>query len=203
MRAKNRLLAVFLIGLSCVCAYGGGDVVTYEEPGASATTSNVSRNGPFVGIEGSYVFNLQSDVSFVGGYPTIQNYEGSGGSFGVNIGAKQDCWRVLLGYEHYANDTDDQNYERVFTQVDYFPLDSTYAMGNMFANPYVGLNVGWLNYETSGIEDKNGVAYGGEAGFTKSFGNNWDMDMGVRYMFSNIDEVDHIGSVNVGLHYYY
>jgi|GEM_PF-2494953 hypothetical protein len=199
MRAK--MLAVVLIGISSIGANAGGDVVAYEEPGAVA--SNVSKNGSFVGVEGSYVFDLQSDVTFEGNAPTIQNFKGSGGSFGVNMGAKQDCWRALVGFEHYSNEDEDQNFERVFAQADYFPLDSSYAMGTMFANPYVGLNLGWLNYETSGTEDKNGVAYGGQAGFTKSFSNNWDMDMGVRYMFSNIEEVDHIGTVNVGLHYYY
>ena len=192
---KAKLLAIVLLGISSITANAGGDVVAYEEPGAVAGTG--SRNGPFVGIEGSYAFDLKADTA------TTQGLEGKGGSFGLDMGAKQDCWRVLMGLEHYANDTDNQNYDRIFTQVDYFPLDSTYAMGNMFANPYVGLNVGWLNYQSDGAEDQSGVAYGAQAGFTKAFGNNWDMDMGVRYMLSNIDEVDHIGTMNVGLHYYY
>jgi len=200
MKAKVNLLAALLLGFS-VSANAGGDIVPFEEE--ATVVKSVSRNGPFVGIEGSYVFDLQSDVTFVGGTPSIQNYNGNGASFGVDIGAKQNCWRILLGYEHYANDAQDQNYDRVFIQGDYFFLDESYAMGNMFINPYLGLNVGWLNYETSGTEDKSGLAYGGEAGFTKSFGDNWDMDVGVRYLFSGVEEVDHIGTVNVGLHYYY
>ncbi len=109
----------------------------------------------------------------------------------------------MLGYEYYSNSGDDQNYERAFVQGDYFPLDDSYSMGNIAVNPYLGLSAGWLNYETSGTEDKNGLAYGGEAGFTKSFSDKWDMDMGLRYLFSTIEDVDHIGTVSVGLHYYY
>ncbi len=37
----------------------------------------------------------------------------------------------------------------------------------------------------------------------KSFGNNWDLDVGLRYILSDIEEVDHIGTANMGLHYYY
>jgi len=82
-------------------------------------------------------------------------------------------------------------------------LIASYSAGNLAVNPYLGLNVGWLNYKTDGDKNKNGFSYGGEAGFTKSFGNNWDLDVGLRYILSDIEEVDHIGTGNMGLHYYY
>jgi hypothetical protein len=201
MKAKNGIWVVAFMAVATVSGYGGGDTVAYNEP--MAGSGDVSRNGPFVGVEGSYVFDMQSDVTYINEQPFIENSSGSGASFGVDIGAKENCWRVLLGYEHYANDSDDQNYERLFVQGDYFPLDDSYSMGNMFANPYLGVNVGWLNYETSGTSDENGLAYGGEVGFTKSFGEKWDVDLGARYLFSTIEEVDHIGTVSMGLHYYY
>jgi hypothetical protein len=73
----------------------------------------------------------------------------------------------------------------------------------MFINPYMGLSLGWLNYDTTGTGDKDGLAYGAQAGFTKSFGDKFDLDLGLRYFQSNIDEVDHVGTATVGIHYYY
>jgi hypothetical protein len=195
MKAKNSLWLITLLALSS--AYGGGDIV-YEEPTETvSTTSNVGRNGPFVGFEGSYVFDMESNV----GTKSVSSTGGA--SVGINVGAKENCWRALVGFEHYSNDTDGQNYDRTFIQGDYFPLDESYSMGNLMVNPYVGVNVGWLNYKGDGDKTQKGFSYGGEAGFTKSFGDNWDMDMGLRYILSDIEDVDHIGTVNMGLHYYY
>jgi hypothetical protein len=202
MKAKKGLLAIALFIIGAIGAQAGGDIVPYEEP-ATTTTANVSRNGPFVGVEGSYVVEFQSDTVFNNGAPTNEGFKGSGASFGINLGAKQNCWRVLLGYEKYSNEAEAQNYDRVFVQGDYFPLDESYSMGNIAVNPYLGLNLGWLNYSTTGTGDKDGLAYGGEAGFTKSFGEKWDLDVGLRYMESNIEDVDHIGTAAVGIHYYY
>ena len=174
-------------------AFAGGD--------SMAVAQVAYKDGGFIGVEGSYVFQIQSDIDYINGQPFVENYDGNGGSFGIRLGAQEKAWRAMLGYEYFDNN-DDQNYERAFLQLDFFPMYDPEAVGFVL-RPYLGLNVGWINYETTGTEDKDGLAYGGQAGVAMMLSDNVDLDLGIRYILTSMDEVDHIGTVTVGLHYMY
>ncbi|WP_456432072.1 hypothetical protein [Nitratifractor sp.] len=171
---------------------------------AHADSVNIGENGyqtgGFVGIRGGYTFSIQSSViGLPGGSFLDDSYKGNGGTFGIQLGGQEGQWRAALGYEYFDN-SDDQNYDLFLLEVDYFVLPDA----SMYRfQPYLGLDLGYLNYETTGAPNSSGMAYGLSAGVNVPVTEHVDVDLGVRYLFATQDEVDHIGTVNVSLNYYY
>jgi len=79
-------------------------------------------------------------------------------------------------------------------EFDYYITDK-YAL-----KPYIGVNLGYMNYESTDI-DESGLVYGGQAGVQFRANDNIEMDLSYRYSASQIDEVDHTGSFTFGLNY--
>jgi len=186
---KRTLLATLLSG--GVLSAGGID-------GGTVTSGTGYRTGGFIGLKGAMVFSIQSSIVGLGGGRYLdESYDGSGGSFGVHLGGQEGQWRATLGYEYFDND-DAQNFDLFSAEVDYFFLENPGAF-----QPYIGLVGGYLNYETTNAEDSGGFAYGASAGVNIPVGENIDLDLGLRYLFATQDEVDHIGSVNFSINYFY
>jgi len=167
--------------------------------GGDYTTAGVSgyHNGGFLGVRGSYVFSIQSSIlGLPGGGYFDDNYDGNGGSFGAEIGGQEGQWRAILSYDYF--DKDNQNYDLFMGEVDYFLLENPGSL-----QPYLGLNAGWLGYETPNASDTDGLAYGGTLGVVYRVGEKVDLDLSARYLFATQDEVDHIGSVNFAISYFY
>ncbi|NPB03509.1 MAG: hypothetical protein GXO39_03720 [Thermotogae bacterium] len=186
---KGALVAALLAG--GVLMAGGID-------GGAVSSSSGYRTGGFIGVKGSMVFSVQSSIVGLGdGSYLDDSFDGSGAAFGVHLGGQEGQWRAILGYEYFDND-DNQNYDLFSAEVDYFFIENPGAF-----QPYIGIVGGYLNYETSNAEDSGGFAYGGTAGVTIPLNQNFDIDFGLRYMFATQDEVDHIGSVNFSVNYFY
>lgn len=66
--------------------------------------------------------------------------------------------------------------------------------------PYIGVNIGYANYESSYVED-SGILYGAQAGIVLEVAEMINLDLGYRYSLSDADALDHIGSVVFGVHY--
>jgi opacity protein-like surface antigen len=160
--------------------------------------SNGYKTGGFFGVRGSFVFSIQSSIiGMPDGSYWDDSYDGNGGSFGIHLGGQEGQWRATLAYEYFDND-DEQNYDLFMAQVDYFFLESPGAF-----QPYIGVNGGLLSYETKDADDVSGFAYGAAAGVNFAVNENIDLDFSLRYMFATQDEVDHIGSVNFSINYFY
>jgi hypothetical protein len=187
---KKGVLGIVVFG---ALAFAGGDNGTVDYTNGSSGY----KTGGFFGVRGSYVFSIKSSQTWLGNQYVDDNYDGSGGSFGAQIGGQEGQWRATLAYEYFDNN-DDQNYDLFLGQIDYFFMSNPDAI-----RPYLGLDLGWLNYETSGTDDKNGMAYGGSLGVAVPVGENFELDLSARYLFATQDEVDHIGSVNFSINYYY
>ena len=152
-----------------------------------------------MGVRGGYVFSAQSSIIGLGNSQYFDdNYDGSSGTFGVHLGGQEGQWRATLAYEYYDNG-DEQNYDLFLAQVDYLFLPNP---GRYF-QPYIGVDLGYLNYETVGAKDSGGLAYGAAAGINIPVNDNIDIDVGLRYLFATQDEVDHIGSISIGINYFY
>jgi hypothetical protein len=180
-----------LMVLAGYIAMAGGD-------NGNAQITSGYRTGGFLGLKGSYVFSIQSSIDYIPGFGYFDDsYDGSGGSFGVQIGGQEGQWRATLSYEYFDND-DSQNYDLFLAQIDYFFIENPSDF-----KPYLGIDGGWLNYETDGTSDSDGFAYGAALGVVFTIGENVDLDLSGRYLFSTQDEVDHVGSVNFAINYYY
>lgn len=184
----KRLVATSIMAGSLLMAGGDNGMVANDF---------AYKTGGFFGVRGSFVFSMKSSIDWTGSKYLFDSYDGNGGSFGVHLGGQEGQWRATLAYEYFDN-SDDQNYDLFLTQIDYLFLPNPGAF-----QPYIGLDLGYLNYETVGTGNKGGAAYGGAAGVNFVVNEHVDLDLEVRYLFASQDEVDHIGSVNFSLNYFY
>jgi len=125
------------------------------------------------------------------------NHEGTAVEFGIRLGAQTDEWRTTFAFDYFDSSDDDQNVEKLIATVDYFIYNSG---GETSVRPYVGINLGYANYESSFI-DSSGFLYGGQAGVVVGITPQIDLDISYRYSLSEMDEMDHIGSVMFGINY--
>jgi len=181
---KKMLTTVFALGM--ITSLNAGD-----------NTRSISEESEvFIGAElgGTMV---QGDT---GGVLGELNHEGSGASIGIRFGAQNALWRSMVIFDYFNSDDDDQTYERGMVQVDYYIMASNFNTTTF--RPYVGLNAGYMNYESTNI-DESGFTYGGQLGFTAAVSNSFDFDVGYRYSMAGPDELDHIGNVVFGVNYLY
>ena len=168
---------------------------------------DISQSSPFIGLEIGYA-TVQGDVGGFFPEDIIRDYEGSDIEYGVRIGAKKDEWRTTLSFNYYDGKEDgyEQNYEKGLISFDYFFLYSNEK--NAF-QPYLGINAGYMNYESTNDIDMSGFVYGGQVGILFSITENVDIDLMYRYSLSNATQddrdasFDHIGSIVFGINYVY
>ncbi len=150
----------------------------------------------FLGVEFGYG-ELQGDI---GGILATPNFKGTGAGYGLRAGAQNADWRTVLSLYFFTKGK--QDFKMLNIGVDYrFAHDSESSVASTF-DPYVGLNMGYGNYQSTGI-NANGFMYGAEAGVVISVLNSLDVDFGYRYSLSTIKPFDHMGSAIVAFNYFY
>jgi len=180
LNKDKELMMIKRVAILLLCIVLGSSLYARED---------ISKSNTFVGLEVGYA-EVQGDIlgeaNFVGDYDV---------EFGIRIGAQRDQWRTTFIFDYYDSADNDQNIEQLLMTVDYFVLDNNSAF-----RPFIGLNVGYANYESSYVED-SGILYGAQAGIVLEVAEMINMDLGYRYSLSDIDTLDHIGSVVFGVHY--
>ena len=166
---------------------------------AGDSTRQISEESEvFVGVElGAVLIQGDTDGTILG----EKNHDGSGVSVGLRLGAQNAMWRSMVLFDYFNSDDDDQTYERAMVQVDYYIMAANFSTTAF--RPYIGVNGGYVNYETTGKPDINGFTYGGQVGFTAAVSDNIDFDVAYRHAFAGPDELDHIGNVVFGVNYLY
>ncbi len=167
---------------------------------------DISKAKPFIGLEIGYA-TVQGDVG--GFFPgdIIRDYEGSDIEYGIRVGAQKEEWRTTLAFNYYDSTSDDktQNYEKLLGSIDYFFIST--EDGSL--KPYIGANVGYINYESTDNIDMSGFIYGVQAGIVLHAADNLELDLMYRYSLSNATQedrdaaLDHVGSIVVGINYVY
>jgi hypothetical protein len=114
------------------------------------------------------------------------------------LGAQNSQWRASFVFNYYDDADADQNVEKGLAMIDYFFISNPDAT----IRPYVGANIGAVNYESTDVEITDFV-YGGQAGIVIKAGNSLDVDFSYRYSISGAEELNDIGSVVFGLNYLY
>jgi len=172
----------------------------------SLYAENYAEGEKFIGLELGYA-TVQGDVG--GFFPgdIIRDYEGSDVEFGIRLGAQNEEWRTTLLFNYFDGEDDgkEQNYEKGLLSLDYFFLSSNKSD----FQPFIGFNVGYINYESTDNIDMSGFIYGGQAGVVFSVTDNIDLDLQYRYSLSNATQddrdasLDHVGSIVFGINYIY
>ena len=140
------------IGMALLCTAALGTTLSARD--------DISTSKPFIGLEIGYA-TVQGDIGYEDffGRPWIErDYEGSDIEYGIRIGAKKEEWRTTLSYNYFDGDEDGkkQNYGKGLASVDYFFLSSNQSN----FQPFVGVNVGYINYESTNDIDMSGFIYG-------------------------------------------
>jgi opacity protein-like surface antigen len=128
------------------------------------------------------------------------DHDGSDVEFGIRIGAQMDEWRTLLILDYFDSSDDDQNYEKGMITFDYMFMNTQESVDGF--QPYIGLNVGYMNYESTNIDD-DGLLYGGQIGFSYRVTEQFGIDLSYRYSLVDSDNVDHLEGIVLGLNYIY
>jgi hypothetical protein len=160
-------------------------------------SEDIFTSKTFIGLEVGYA-EVQGAVGHMDGDTVVidPNFVGDYDvEFGFRIGAQNDQWRTTFIFDYYDSSDNDQNIEKGYLTLDYFVLEKESAL-----RPYIGVHVGYGNYESSYVED-SGILYGAQAGIVLEVAEMINMDIGYRYSLSDIDTLDHIGSVVFGVHY--
>lgn len=125
------------------------------------------------------------------------DYVGQNIEYGFKIGAEKEDWRAFFVANFFdSSSDDDQKYMKGLIEVDY------YLMKDSALKPFIGLNVGYINYETTDI-DEDGLLYGGQVGVQYDIVENISIDLMYRYSLVNTDNVDHVEGIIFGLNYVY
>lgn len=128
---------------------------------------------------------------------TELNHDGNAVEYGIRLGAQTDEWRTTFAFDYFDSSDDDQNVEKFIGTVDYFIYNSG---GDISVRPFIGVNIGYANYESTAIDD-SGFLYGGQAGVVIGITPQIDLDISYRYSLSEMDVMDHAGSVMFGFNY--
>ena len=118
-------------------------------------------------------------------------------SYGISLGAQTEEWRTTFVYNYYNNSSDDQKVNKGLALVDYFFYNSG---SEMSIRPYIGLNLGYANYQSTVI-DVSGILYGGQVGIVMGITPQVDMSISFRYSLTEMEEVDHMGDIMFGVNY--
>jgi len=153
-------------------------------------------------------FSSERFLGIEAGYGTVKSKnvigapeENSGVEFGLRLGAQNEEWRTTLSGHHFSKNS--QEYFRTMLTFDHFVWTSLYETDDIIFKPYLGGHIGWLTYEDKGGVDTDGFIYGGQAGVAWNVMREVDFDFGYRYSFSDINQVDDIGSFVFAVNYLY
>jgi hypothetical protein len=167
--------------------------------GTSLYASNFdSTTQGFIGLELGYATIEGHTVDIFNENQNIAFQESSDIKYGLHLGAQNEDWRITVGFNYYDNSSDDQNMEQLQARADYFFVDDLDAT----IRPYIGANIGFANYESTFV-DESGFTYGGQAGLLIKSNEALDIDLSYRYLLGEVEALNHMGSVNLGLNYIY
>ena len=166
-----------------------GMVLLCTALGSSVSAREISESQKFIGVEVS--------ITEVQGEQPGDSSDDV--TYGLRVGAQNEKWRTMFTLNYF--DSGEHNVEKLFLSIDYFFL-KTNVMDNYALQPYLGLNVGYMNFESTGV-DESGFLYGMQGGVLLDVTEKIGLDLGYRYSLSNSDALDHTGDVVFGINYQY
>ena len=120
--------------------------------------------------------------------------------YGFRLGAQNKEWRTTV----IGNLSRGKNhkYQKAMITFDKFIWQSLYEKDHVTFKPYLGGHIGWIKHTADDISE-NGILYGGEAGITWNVIDEVDFDLSYRYSVTNLDNLDTIDAMTIGLNYLY
>jgi len=161
--------------------------------GSGLQAEEISESQKFIGVEVS-ITEVQGEA-----ISRLDDRTSEGTSFGIRLGAENEEWRTMFTFNYFDNEG--RNVEKLFLSIDYFFLKQN-IIDSYLLQPYFGVNVGYMNYESIGV-DEDGMTYGGQGGLIVNLIEQIDLDLGYRYTLSSANALDHTSEIVFGLNYKY
>lgn len=120
---------------------------------------------------------------------------------GFRLGAQNEDWRTTF-VGNISRSGDDQKYQKAMITFDRFVWQSLYEKDNIVFKPYIGGHVGWIKHTANNLTD-NGLLYGGEVGLVWNVLKEVDFDLGYRYSATDLDNLNSIDAITMGINYIY
>ena len=120
--------------------------------------------------------------------------------YGFRIGAQNREWRTTFignlarGKEY--------KYQKAMLTFDHFVWQSLYEKDHIRFKPYIGGHIGWIKHTADDVSE-NGMLYGGEVGLVWNVIDEVDFDLAYRYSVTNLDTLDSLDAMTIGLNYIY
>ena len=156
--------------------------------------------------EAKDAFSSERFLGIEVGYSTAQ-YEQKGYSkknsdpeYGFRIGAQNKDWRTTL-IGNVAHE-DNNKYQKALLTFDKFIWQSLYEKDHVMFKPYLGGHIGWVKHTADDISE-SGMLYGGEMGVVWNVMDEVDFDLSYRYSFTNLDTLDSLDAMTLGVNYIY
>ena len=150
----------------------------------------------------SYAF--ESDLySFIGVQGSSSKYDDlSTPTVALKYGQQNSIWRTAISL-NYAQ-TGDDRLQALIAQVDHGVLTDMFE--ELPIKPYIGFSLGVINHQNdkNSIDSDNGYLYGANGGINYVLNNDFDIDLGYRYLKTDkLKYIDDISDITLSLHYYF
>jgi len=171
----------------------GGAMFVLIAQYAQASGSDESLSKGLIGAEvGGMHIDAKNDLGI--------SFDDTYSAGAIKIGAENDSWRFLAQYNIIENGHDNGvkvSNDLYTVHLDY--LVTSWRKGEWSTMPFIGVNGGYLSYHY-GSSKENGFAGGAEAGMILSK-KSFEMEVGIRYLDTNVNLVDSLTSVYVGFNF--
>lgn len=120
--------------------------------------------------------------------------------FGFRLGAQNKDWRTtLIGNMSSSNG---HKYQKAMLTFDKFVWQSLYKKDNIVFKPYLNGHIGWIKHTADNLSE-NGMLYGAGAGLVWNVLDEVDFDLGYKYSITDLDSLESLDAVTLGVNYIY
>ena len=148
---------------------------------------------PLIAKDKSYSFiGIETGISEINNNTTP--------SLGIKYGVQQGNARTSFTYSYNKNNND--KFQMLLLQIDMGIFN--HAFRDSAIKPYLGTTFGLLQANSNGLARDRGYVYGLNTGLTYILNNDFDLDVGYRYLkTSKLKNIDEINNLNLSMHYFY
>ena len=148
---------------------------------------------PLLAKDKSYAF-----IGVQTGMSKISNKETP--SIGLKYGVQQGNSRTSFIYSY--DKKNDDKFQMLLIQMDMGIFKNSFK--NSSFKPYVGGTFGVLQENSNQLARDRGYVYGLNTGLAYILNNDFDLDLGYRYLkTSKLNNIDEIHNLNLAMHYFY
>lgn len=120
--------------------------------------------------------------------------------FGFKLGAQNEDWRTTVIGD--MSNSHGHKITKAMISFDKFVWQSLYKKDDIMFKPYLSGHIGYIKHKSDYISE-SGMLYGAGLGVAWNVLDEVDFDLGYRYSFTGLSELDSLSTVTLGVNYLY